>query len=77
MGTKVVNKLANDLKNAFPDMKGFSKRNLKYMKTFAESYPDEQIVQQLVAQIPWGHNLRILDSLKEPSIRLWYVKKII
>ncbi|BAY85321.1 hypothetical protein NIES267_48210 [Calothrix parasitica NIES-267] len=76
-GSKVVNKLAKDLKNAFPDMKGFSERNLKYMKAFAEAYPEEQIVQQVVAQIPWGHNLRILDSVKEPSIRLWYVQKTI
>ncbi|MGB6299669.1 MAG: PDDEXK nuclease domain-containing protein [Rivularia sp. (in: cyanobacteria)] len=76
-GAKVVNKLAKDLKNAFPDMKGFSERNLKYMKTFAETYPDEQIVQQLVAQIPWGHNLRILDTIKDTSVRLWYVQKTI
>ncbi len=76
-GAKVITKLAKDLKSAFPDMKGFSERNLKYMKTFAETYPDEQIVQQLVAQIPWGHNLRILDSVKEHSIRLWYVQKTI
>ncbi len=76
-GAKVVTKLAKDLKNAFPDMKGFSERNLKYMRTFAETYPDEQIVQQLVAQIPWGHNLRILDSVKETSVRLLYVQKTI
>ncbi len=76
-GAKVVTKLAKDLKNAFPQMKGFSERNLKYMRTFAETYPDEQIVQQLVAQIPWGHNLRILDSVKETSVRLWYVQKTI
>src|SRR5665213_5127 len=58
-GAKVIDRLAADLKRAFPDMKGFSPRNLKYMRAFAEAWPDEAIVQQLVAQIPWGHNVRI------------------
>src|SRR6266851_857388 len=57
-GAKVIDRLAADLKGAFPDMKGFSPRNLKYMRAFAEAWPDEAIVQQLVAQIPWGHNVR-------------------
>lgn len=52
---------AADLRLAFPEMLGFSSRNLKYMRSFAEAWPEEAIVQQLVAQIPWGHNLRILD----------------
>ena len=51
-GTKIVDQLAKDLKREFPDIKGFSSRNLKYMRAFAEAYPDEQIVQQLAAQIP-------------------------
>ncbi|MEA5606318.1 DUF1016 N-terminal domain-containing protein [Nostoc sp. UHCC 0252] len=54
-GAKVIERLARDLKQAFPEMKGFSARNLNYMRAFAEAYPDEQIVQQLVALIPWGH----------------------
>jgi len=58
-------------------MKGFSARNLKYMRAFAEAYPDEQIVQQLVAQIPWGHNVRILDAVKDALATLWYVQKTI
>jgi predicted nuclease of restriction endonuclease-like (RecB) superfamily len=53
-GAKVVDRLAADLKIAFPEMKGFSPRNLKYMRAFAEAWPDEPIVQQLVAQIPWA-----------------------
>jgi predicted nuclease of restriction endonuclease-like (RecB) superfamily len=61
-GAKVINRLATDLQQAFPEMKGFSPRNLKYMRAFAEAYPDEQIVQQPVAQIPWGHNVHILDT---------------
>ncbi len=58
-GAKVISKLAKDLKAEFPEMKGFSSRNINYMRAFADTYPDEQIVQQLVAQIPWGHNVRI------------------
>ncbi|MCG6138311.1 MAG: PDDEXK nuclease domain-containing protein [Nostoc sp. LLA-1] len=76
-GAKVIERLARDLKAAFPDMKGFSARNLKYMRAFAEAYPDEQIVQQLVALIPWGHNVRILDAVKDASAKLWYVQKTI
>ncbi len=73
-GTKVIDRLAADLKRAFPDTRGFSPRNLKYMRAFAETWPDEAIVQQLVAQIPWGHNVRILDYVKDPSRREWYVR---
>jgi predicted nuclease of restriction endonuclease-like (RecB) superfamily len=74
-GAKVIERLARDLKAAFPEMKGFSARNLKYMRAFAEAYPDEQIVQQLVALIPWGHNVRILDAVKDITAKLWYVQK--
>ncbi len=76
-GTKVIDNLATDLRKAFPDMKGFSSRNLKYMRSFAETYPDEQFVQQVVAQIPWGHNLRILDAVKDPVEREWYARQTI
>ncbi|MDZ8222373.1 MAG: DUF1016 N-terminal domain-containing protein [Nostoc sp. ChiVER01] len=44
-----------------------------YMRAFAEAYPDEQIVQELVGQIPWGHNVRILDTVKDQTERLWYI----
>lgn len=73
-GAKIIDRLAADLKAAFPEMKGFSPRNLKYMRAFAEGWPEEVIVQQLVAQIPWGHNVRILDHLKDPAEREWYVR---
>ena len=73
-GAKVIDRLACDLKAAFPEMKGFSPRNLKYMRAFAEAWPEEAIVQQLVAQIPWGHNVRILDYVKDPIEREWYVR---
>jgi predicted nuclease of restriction endonuclease-like (RecB) superfamily len=72
-GTKVIERLAHDLRNAFPDMKGFSTRNLKYMRSFAEVWPDKQIVQQLVAQLPWGHNLILITKLKTKEERLAYM----
>jgi len=57
------------LRTAFPDMKGFSPRNLKYMRAFAEAWPDAEFVQQAVAQLPWGHNLVLLDRLNRPQER--------
>jgi len=60
-GAKVIDRLALDLRKAFPDTKGFSARNLKYMRALAEAYSDPEIVPQLVAQIPWGHNRLLLD----------------
>ena len=74
-GAKVIDRLAQDLKREFPDMGGFSPRNLKYMRTFAEAYPDEQIVQRCAAQIPWRHNQVLLDKLKAQEQRLWYAQK--
>jgi predicted nuclease of restriction endonuclease-like (RecB) superfamily len=76
-GAKVIDRLSADLRRAFPEMKGFSPRNLKYMRAFAEAYPDEQFVQQVVAQIPWGHNVRILDTVGEPAEREWYARQTI
>lgn len=74
-GAKVIERLARDLKAAFPDIKGFSARNLKYMRAFAEAYPDEQIVQQAAALIPWFHNCVILDKVKNNLEREWYIQK--
>jgi Uncharacterized conserved protein len=76
-GAKVIDRLAKDLKSAFPEMKGFSPRNLKYMRLMAESYPDEEFVQQLVAQIPWGHNVRILDKVKDRREAEFYIRQTI
>ncbi|MFX8852677.1 DUF1016 N-terminal domain-containing protein, partial [Acinetobacter baumannii] len=56
-GAKVIERLAHDLRQAFPEMQGFSRSNLLYMRAFAEAWPDKQIVQQAVGQLPWGHNL--------------------
>lgn len=75
-GAKVIDQLSKDLRREFPEMKGFSARNLKYMRTFAEAY-DERIVQQAAAQIPWFHNCVLLDKVKESQIRQWYIQKTI
>ena len=76
-GAKVIDRLAHDLHSEFPDMKGLSRTNLLYMRAFAEAWPDELFVQQVVGQIPWGHNLRILDYVKNASEREWYVRATI
>ncbi|MEZ4653050.1 MAG: PDDEXK nuclease domain-containing protein [Candidatus Eisenbacteria bacterium] len=76
-GAKVIAQLADDLRREFPDMKGLSARNLQYMRQLAESWPDEAIAQQLVAQIPWGHNVRLLDRVKDPVEREWYARATI
>ena len=74
-GAKVVERLAHDLRKAFPGMKGFSRSNLLYMRAFAEAWPDAQIVQQVVGQLPWGHNLILLSKLKNSRERLAYAQK--
>jgi predicted nuclease of restriction endonuclease-like (RecB) superfamily len=76
-GAKVISKLAKDLQSAFPEMKGFSRTNLLYMRAFAEAYPDEQLVQQVAGQIPWFHNCMLLDKVKDPEERLWYIQQTI
>lgn len=76
-GTKVIDRLAVDLTNTFPDMKGFSPRNLKFMRAFAEAYHEKEIVKQVVSQIPWGHNIRILQKVKKIEKRLWYARSAI
>lgn len=76
-GAKVVDRLAADLRGEFPDMKGFSPRNLRYMRSFAEAWPDEAILQQLAAKIPWFHNCVLLDKVQKNEERLWYVEQTI
>lgn len=76
-GTKVIDRLSHDLKIAFPEMRGFSTRNLKYMRKFSEAWTDSELVQRSVALIPWRSNITILDKLKDPQLRLWYAQKTI
>ena len=76
-GAKVIERLAQDLRNTFPDMKGFSPRNLKYMRAFAEAWPEGEFVQEVLAQLPWYHQLALLDKLPNSETRRWYAAKAI
>jgi len=74
-GAKVIDRLSNDLKDTFPDMKGFSPRNLKYMRAVALAWNDLEFVQRSVAQIPWGSILTIIDKVKDEKARKYYIRK--
>lgn len=76
-GARVIDQLASDLKEALPGSRGFSVRNLKYMRSFAEAWPDETIVQQLLHKLPWGQNVRLLDKVKDAAQREWYARACI
>ena len=76
-GSKIIEQLSLDLKHDFPQMKGLGIRNLKYMQRFSAEMLDFEIVQQLVAQIPWGHITHLLDRVNSTETRLWYIKKTI
>jgi predicted nuclease of restriction endonuclease-like (RecB) superfamily len=69
-GGRVIDRLAHDLQNEFPGVEGFSPRSLKYMRALAEAWPEESIVQQLIAQLPWG----IMFELKDRPRREWYLR---
>ena len=70
-GTSVINRLSADLKRAFPDVTGFSPRNLRYMRAFAATWPDREILQGPLAYLPWYHQLALLDKLNDAETRLW------
>ncbi len=74
-GSRVIDRLAADLREAFPEMKGFSPRNLKYMRAFAAAWPDREIVQRTVAQLSWRQNLTLIEKLANFRDRLWYAAK--
>jgi len=74
---RFVDNIAKEIKSEFPELKGFSLRNLKYMRKFAEEYGDIQFVQEVLAQITWYHNITLLDKVKERDKRIWYVNKTI
>ncbi|MGK9171010.1 hypothetical protein KXR53_32240 [Inquilinus limosus] len=76
-GTRVIERLSADLRRDFPEMKGLSARNLGYMKAFAEAYTDPEILQQLVAELPWGHNVRLLETVQNPDERIWYARQAV
>jgi predicted nuclease of restriction endonuclease-like (RecB) superfamily len=75
-GAKVIERLSHDLRTAFPDMKGFLPRNLKYMRAFAKSWPNNEFAQAVLAQLPWCHQLALLDKLRsKDERRTWHNKE--
>lgn len=76
-GANVIDKLSKDIQSSFPNMKGFSPRNLRYMRTFACTYQDFEFLQQVVAKLPWGQNIALLSKLNTSEERQWYAKKAI
>lgn len=74
-GSRVIDRLAGDLREAFLEMKGFSPRNLKYMRAFAAAWPEREIVQRTVAQLSWRQNLALIEKLADSRDRLWYAAK--
>ena len=76
-GAKVIDRMSKDISDEFPDMKGFSPRNIKYMRKFAESWDDFEFVQRVVAQIPWRTNISLLEKIQNKETRIWYAYKTI
>ena len=74
-GNKFIDNVAMELKMSFPNLKGFSVRNLKYMKSFYNEYKDDEEFVQLVAQLPWKHNITLMQKVKDKEIRKWYMDK--
>lgn len=72
-GSKIIDLLAIDLAHNFPENKGFSVRNLKYMRAFAEAYPQFPIVQVPLAQITWYHHISLLAKVKDTTERAFYI----
>jgi len=76
-GNKFIDNLARDIKLEFPDSTGYSIRNLKYMRKFAEIFDDYEFVPTLMAQLTWSHNRLLMDKLKEKSAMVWYADKTV
>jgi predicted nuclease of restriction endonuclease-like (RecB) superfamily len=76
-GAKIIERISADLKTEFPDTEGFSPRNLKYMRAFAVAWPDEDFVQEVLAQLPWYTHIALLDKLETREERRWYAQKAI
>lgn len=73
-GAKVIDRLSHDLREAFPEMKGFSSRNLRYMRDFAKAWPNSEIWQQTAAKLPWGHNMVLVDRVRSVDERIAYAR---
>ena len=76
-GKKIIERLAKDLGRQFPKMQGLSPRNFSYMKAFAEAWPEESILQAVLAKLTWYHNITLIQKVKSPEERLWYANQAI
>ena len=76
-GNKFIDNLSYDIQIAFPERKGFSVRNLKYMAKFAARFSERKIVQEVLAQITWYHNIILMDKIDDIEERKWYIKEIV
>lgn len=76
-GNNFIEEVSNKLKIEFPTSSGFSTRNLKYMKKFYLEYKDNELMQQLVAQVPWGHNIVLMEKIKDIDVRKTYIEGIL
>ena len=73
-GKSIVESLSHDLQEEFPGVQGFSPPNLWFMRQMALEYRDDQILLQLVREIPWGQNITIMTKLKDPAARAYYLR---
>ena len=71
-GARIIDRLSADLREQFPRARGYSPRNLKYMRAFAAAWPDFSIVQASLAQLPWYHQIALIEKLSASDLRLWY-----
>lgn len=76
-GSKFLQQLSHDLKAALPEMSGFSRRNLELMSQFSQTYPDFEFAKQPVSQLPWGHNILLMQKIKNPKQRNWYASEAV
>jgi len=72
-GAKFIENLSRDIQSEFPDIQGFSVTNLKYMRRFAETYPDFPKSQRGVDLLPWRNNITLMSKVKDPVVREWYI----
>ena len=76
-GNNFTKQVSTELKLTFPNMKGFSERNIRAMRMFYEEYANDVKWQQLVAKLPWGHNLLLIEKIKDKEIRKIYAENTI
>lgn len=76
-GEHFLERFSHDMRQAFPEMQGFSKRNLEYMRRFASLYPKIEFAKQPVSQLPWGHIVRLMQMIVNEQVREWYAAQTI